>query len=193
MSTDANLDERLAEAADEWRREVDGLFATLDWPNHPRRHGLAGLLALTRWRVVAAGAVAAVAIALTLGIVLTRPDGPTHHAPAVDCAAPALALRPAGEVPAVVAPGQAVTVVGRFWVDGCRENSRGEAPAPIAAVQIVLHTSDGHTRPLAVAHPRGDAGTFRVEVAIPRGSPAGAATLEDAGGKSIRAIALRIS
>jgi hypothetical protein len=193
MPTDANLDERLADAADQWRHEVDGLFATVDWSVRSRRHGLGALLSSTRWRLASAGAIAILAVAITLAIVLTRPDAPARHVPAADCAAPMLTLQPHTVAPTSVAPGQVLSVVGRYWVDGCQDDGRGGPRMLIADVRVVLHTSDGHTRTLAVAHPRGNAGTFRIQVTVPLGSPAGAAILDDAAGKAYRTIELRIT
>jgi hypothetical protein len=193
MPTDANLDEELERAAGEWRREVDGLFGTIDWSRHSHRRGLRALYESARWRLVTAGAIAVVAVAVTLAVVLGQPDAPAHRGPAVDCAAPTLTVHRTGAAPVTVTPGQTLTVLGRFWVDGCRDDVRGTLPPLIHQVRVVLETSDGRAQALAVAHPHGDEGTFKIDVTIPRDSPAGRATLDDAAGRSLAAIKLQIA
>lgn len=96
-----------------------------------------------------------------VAVLLAGPVGPAGAA----CEAPSITV-----VPAAATPGQTVTVTGRGWATACHDTGQTEPAPPRTGIPLSLASAPD------VLLGRVDAGadhTFRTQVVVPGGVPAG--------------------
>lgn len=174
------IEERLRDTGRVWREHVD-TTAAQESPSPGRfapRHQKRRIVLIAASAVVVAGVGIPVA-----GVVAHRAadHNTSQGGSGASCAGPQLrvvAKEPGNTVTTTKASahaGQDLTVVGRFYTDGCQDTNHAPTPHPLK-VHISLR-GHGRTVLLRTVQAHGELGTFRATVRIPAGYPLGATRL----------------
>ncbi|MEO8889160.1 MAG: hypothetical protein ABI301_06400 [Jatrophihabitantaceae bacterium] len=190
------VDELLSSEGRRWREHLGpdpDLAALIRRPRPGRNHRLPALLtaaAVVAVVSIAAAVVAGYSGARNGGSPATAGASPTGGVQA-SCVAPVLGVErnagptDPGQPPSLgeVAPGQQVTVFGRWYFRGPCQDTRANgqplpAATPVGAVRLSLTTADHRMRVLATVHPDRNA-SFAATLTVPADAALGPATISD--------------
>lgn len=83
-----------------------------------------------------------------------------------------------GPVP-TVSPGHSLTIYGHWFTSTCNDTGDHAPLSALPPVRLSLHLPDGAVRRIGVFRAHGQDMGFSIRVSVPKGTPAGKATVQD--------------